>query len=293
MKKKRNQMKKHKFCPLCRSVLSPKKIDDTVRLVCTQCGWVYYVNPLPSAVAFVLRGEDEVLLIKRGIRPGKGKWALPSGFVEIDETPEKTVIRELKEETNIDGTLGHLIGVYTEPTSMYGNVLLIAYDVKFHKGKPRARTDTVDAKFFPLNKLPKIPFSSHRAIIRDAVSREETNSVNVCVLKSKITEATITHTKLFYKGSMGIDGTVLKKVDILPGEKVQVLNYDNGERLETYTIEERAGSGRIVLYGPASRKGEVGQRLCILSYANMNYDEAKVFKAKVVALDSKNRIKRR
>jgi aspartate 1-decarboxylase len=92
---------------------------------------------------------------------------------------------------------------------------------------------------------------------------------------------------------MGIDSAVMKKVNILPGEKVHVLNYDNGERLETYTIEERAGSGRIVLYGPASRKGDVGQRLCILSYASMNNDIAKKFQAKVVTLDSKNRIIRR
>lgn len=286
-------MKKHKFCPLCKSILSSRKIDGTTRLSCTACGWVHYANPLPSAVALVLRNGHEVLMVKRGVRPSKGKWALPSGFVEAGETPEQTVIRELKEETDINGTLGHLIGVYTEPTKTYGNVLLIAYQIEYRSGKPRARTDTVAAKFFPLGRLPKIPFASHRAIIRDGILRNCATSMTVCVLKSKITEATITHTKLFYKGSMGIDSAVMKKVDILPGEKVHVLNYDNGERLETYTIEERAGSGRIVLYGPASRKGEVGQRLCILSYANMNYDIAERFQAKVVTLDSKNRIVRR
>jgi len=78
---------------------------------------------------------------------------------------------------------------------------------------------------------------------------------------------------------------------LVPGEKVQVLNYDNGERLETYTIEEKSGSGKIVLYGPASRKGKVGERLCILSYASMNCIDAKHFRPKVVALDSKNRVK--
>ncbi|MDH4210146.1 MAG: aspartate 1-decarboxylase [candidate division WOR-3 bacterium] len=286
-------MKNHKFCPLCGSILLAKKIDGLDRPVCLTCGWIYYANPLPSAVAFVLREGKEVLLIKRGVQPGKGKWALPSGFVEADELPQQTVIRELKEETGINGTLSHLIGVYTEPTKMYGNVLLIAYDVKYQTGKPRARTDTVDAKFFPLSKIPRIPFDSHRAIIRDGLHRNRSNGMNVNVLKSKITEATITHTKLFYKGSMGIDSAVMKEVNILPGEKVHVLNYDNGKRLETYTIEEKAGSGRIVLYGPASKKGEVGQRLCILSYASMTYDSARVFKAKVVTLDSKNRIKRR
>ncbi len=283
-------MKKHNFCQSCGSKLSSRKVDGVERLSCARCGLIHYANPLPSAVAFVLNEEKKILLIQRGVQPGKGKWALPSGFIEANENPEQTVLRELKEETGIIGTIGHLIGIYTQPSAIYGNVLLIAYDITCNKGKLRAGTDAVNAKFFPLNKLPKIPFASHRAIIRDGSRRNEAHSLDVCVLKSKITEATITHTKLFYKGSMGIDSTVMKKVNILPGEKVHVLNYDNGERLETYTIEERAGSGRIVLYGPASVKGKIGQRLCILSYANMNYESAKTFKAKVVTLDSKNKI---
>jgi 8-oxo-dGTP diphosphatase len=286
-------MKKHKFCPQCKSVLSIKRVDGLDRVACSACGWIHYANPLPSSVAFVLRDGNELLLVKRGVPPGKGKWALPSGFIEAGELPQETVLRELKEETGIKGTISHLIGVYTEPTRMYGNVLLIAYDIRYSSGKPRARTDSIDARFFPLNKIPRIPFASHRRIIHDGLRTSVANSMNVTVLKSKITEATITHTKLFYKGSMGIDGAVMKKVKILPGEKVHVLNYDNGERLETYTIEEKPGSGRIVLYGPASRKGEVGQRLCILSYATITYDSAGSFKPKVVTLDSKNRIRHR
>lgn len=286
-------MKKHKFCPQCKSVLSLKKIDGLNRLACSACGWVHYSNPLPSAVAFLLRDDNELLLIKRGVPPGKGRWALPSGFIEADELPQETVLRELKEETAIKGTIERLIGVYTEPTRMYGNVLLIAYDIRYQSGKPRPQTDSVDARFFPINRIPHIPFASHQRIIRDGLRRREADNMKITVLKSKITEATITHTKLFYKGSMGMDSAIMKQVDILPGEKVHVLNYDNGERLETYTIEEKSGSGRIVLYGPASKKGQVGQRLCILSYAAMTYDSAKTFKAKVVTLNSKNRIRHR
>jgi len=230
-------------------------------------------------------------LIKRGAAPGKGKWALPSGFVEANELPEETALRELKEETSIQGTLKVLIGVYTEPTRLYGNVLLIAYDVKYTAGKPRASTDTIDAKFFPAHKLPRIPFASHRAIIRDGMARCKSNAGLISVLKSKISEATITQIHLFYEGSMGIDSIIMKKVGLLPGEKVQVLNYDNGERLETYTIEEKAGSGRIALYGPAAHKGKVGQKICVLSYATMSYNDAKNFRPKVVTLDSQNRIK--
>ncbi len=285
-------MLNHKYCPVCKSSLSNKRVENITRRVCPKCGWVYYANPLPSGVAFVYH-EGHILLIKRGVAPRKGSWALPSGFVEPNESPEETALRELREETGIRGVLKGLIDVYTEPTKLYGHVILIAYDVEYIGGKPRASTDAIDAEFFPVNKLPKIPFAGHRAIIRDGIARHAAMDARITVLKSKITKAKITHTRLFYKGSMGIDSKVMQAVNLLSSEKVQVLNYDNGERLETYTIEEKAGSGRIVLYGPASRKGEVGQRLCILAYASMSYNEAKNNKPLIVTLDSKNRIKHR
>jgi 8-oxo-dGTP diphosphatase len=292
MKIREKSMQKPKFCPQCQTKLLTRKIDGLTRRACPRCGWVHYANPLPSAVAFICRGGQEILLIKRGVEPGKGKWALPSGFVEPDEIPQETAVRELREETGLRGTPGELIGVYSELTSMYGNVLLIAYQFETATGRLRANTDTLDAKYFPIHKLPKIPFASHQAIIRDGMKQYAAREPLITMLKSKITLATITHTQLFYKGSMGIDRTVMKAVGLLPGEKVHVLNYDNGERLETYTIEEKAGSGKIVLYGPASRKGKVGERLCILAYASMSHHDAQHHKARVVTLDKKNRIKR-
>lgn len=284
-------MKKHKFCPACKGTLSNKVIEGSKRLACPECGWVHYANPLPSAVAFVRNDDGRILLVKRGIEPGKGKWALPSGFVEMNEMPEETVIRELKEETNVQGVAKKLIGVYTQPSKVYGGVVLIAYDVQYAQAKLRAGSDSIDARFFAANKLPPIPFVSHRRIIRDALAaKDASKGMQIHMLKSKITEAIITHTHLYYKGSMGIDGKVMKAAGIFPSEKVHVLNYDNGERLETYTIEEKPGSGRMVLYGPASRKGKVGQRLCILSYAIIDNADAEKHKPKVIRLNSKNKI---
>ncbi|UCF69671.1 MAG: aspartate 1-decarboxylase [candidate division WOR-3 bacterium] len=286
-------MKNHKFCPICRCNLSSKQINEVTRIACPKCGWIHYANPLPSAVAFIMNDDEEILLVKRGIKPGKGRWALPSGFIEENETAEETVLRELREETGIKGTPIDLIGVYNERTSYYGNVLLIAYRIAQRGGSLYPGTDATDARFFSLNKLPKIPFKGHRTIIKDGIARSTASDLRITVLKSKITEAIITHSKLHYKGSMGIDGAVMKLAGILPGEKVQVLNYDNGERLETYTIEEKHGSRKMVLYGPASRKGNVGEKICILAYANMRCNDAKKHRAKVITLDSKNRIKRR
>ena len=92
---------------------------------------------------------------------------------------------------------------------------------------------------------------------------------------------------------MGIDSRIMKAANILPGEKVHVLNYNNGERLETYTIAEKAGSRRFVLYGPASHKGKVGDRLCILSYAMVQADSARTITPSVITLNERNQLKRK
>lgn len=283
-------MKKHKFCPLCRSKLVSKKYGEDHRLLCPRCQWVYYDNPLPSVAAFVINDMNQILLIKRGVPPSKGRWALPTGFVEQHETPEESVVRELKEEAGVTGVINRLIGVYAEPTRLYGNVLLIGYELRIVAGRPKHGSDTIGAKYFPIERLPVIPFTSHRNVIRDAMS--DTACSYITMLKSKITEATITHTQLFYKGSMGIDARIMEKTHLLPGEKVHVLNYNNGERLETYVIAEKAGSGRMVLYGPAAKKGSVNDRLCILSYQLLPQTIAHRCRPVVIVLDRHNRIKR-
>ncbi len=286
-------MKKYRFCPICKSKLLMKKHGTVRRITCSRCNWVHYANPLPSVAAFVCTSDKKILLIKRGAAPGKGKWALPSGFIEQHELPEHAVVRELQEETHIRGRLNRLIGVYTEPTRLYGNVLLIGYALDYKQGNPKPGTDTKDAKFFPAKELPKIIFKSHRAIINDGLAQRNNPGILIEVLKSKITEAFVTHTQLFYKGSMGIDAQIMKAANLVPGEKVHVLNYSNGERLITYTIVEKAGSRRIVLYGPASRRGKVGDKLCILSYAHMRAVEADQVKSTIIVLDERNRIKRK
>jgi aspartate 1-decarboxylase len=109
--------------------------------------------------------------------------------------------------------------------------------------------------------------------------------------KSKIGHARVTEAELFYEGSITIDENILKAVGIIPGEKVEVLNVNNGSRIETYAILGKAGSGQICLNGPAARCGVVGDLLIILSYALMEPEEAQKQKTKTVFLDDKNKIK--
>ncbi len=109
--------------------------------------------------------------------------------------------------------------------------------------------------------------------------------------KSKITNAHITNTDLKYDGSIGIDKSISSAVDIMPGEQVQVLNVNNGERFTTYVIEEKADSGKIVLYGPAARRGESEDELVILSYCLMETKEAHNFKTRKLTLGKNNQVK--
>jgi len=285
-------MKKFAFCPACRHALVNRVEDHNRYRLCPQCGEKYFTNPLPSAVAFVRNPNGELLVIKRGVEPGRGRWALPSGFIEENERPEQTVVRELREETGIRGRIRRLIGVYTEPTVLYGYVLLIAYELDGIGGRLKAGSDTTNARFVPVDRLPEIPFAGHRAIIRDGLGRPPDAEARIEVLRSKITEVTITKTVLFYNGSIGIDGAIMDRAHLCEGEKVHVLNYDNGERFITYTIRERSGSGAVILYGPAAHKGKRGDRICVLSYAQVPLDQARDFQPTVIAPHKKNRVRR-
>jgi aspartate 1-decarboxylase len=111
------------------------------------------------------------------------------------------------------------------------------------------------------------------------------------MLKSKISYATITDLQLYYKGSITIDEEIMEKADLLEGEKVEVLNLNNGERLETYVIKGKRKSGVMCLNGPSARLGYRGDTVFILSYGLYTEAELASLKAKFVELDDKNKIK--
>jgi aspartate 1-decarboxylase len=112
------------------------------------------------------------------------------------------------------------------------------------------------------------------------------------MLRSKIHRATLTGTELDYEGSIAIDRDLLQAADLLPGEQVHVLNLNNGERLITYVIEAPAGSGTMLLNGPAARLGLPGDLVVVLSYGAVSEEEASTLRAKVVLVDARNRLLR-
>jgi aspartate 1-decarboxylase len=106
------------------------------------------------------------------------------------------------------------------------------------------------------------------------------------VLKSKIHRVTVTDANLNYVGSIGIDEALMDAANLVEGEKVQVVNINNGERLETYVIKCKRNSGQITLNGPAARTAMVGDIVIIMSFAMVDPAEAKTFKPNIVFPDS-------
>ncbi|MEI6594468.1 MAG: aspartate 1-decarboxylase [Bacteroidota bacterium] len=110
------------------------------------------------------------------------------------------------------------------------------------------------------------------------------------ILKSKIHRVRLTQTELHYVGSITIDQALMEAANIIENEKVQVVNVNNGERLETYVITGERNSGVICLNGPAARKGFVGDHLIIISYCSMPFEDAKTYKPVAVYPDDNNRL---
>ena len=106
------------------------------------------------------------------------------------------------------------------------------------------------------------------------------------VLKSKIHRVTVTEARLDYIGSITIDSLLLEAANILPGERVYIVNNNNGERFDTYAIEGEPGSGVICLNGAAARKVHRGDIVIIMAYAMMTEEEARAFKPKVIFPDT-------
>ena len=110
--------------------------------------------------------------------------------------------------------------------------------------------------------------------------------MNIEVVKSKLHRVSITEADLNYIGSITIDEDLMEAANLIEFEKVQIVNINNGERLETYVITGERGSGQICMNGPAARKVAVGDIIIIISYASMDFEEAKTFKPALIFPDT-------
>lgn len=159
------------YCPICGAALVLRGDGERERPHCGTCRRFYYRNPVPAVCCILTRG-NELLLAQRGVEPQRGAWGLPGGFMELGETTEEAVAREILEETHlrVDGL--RLVGVSTQQSRLYGAVTVLGYAAATWEGTLKADSDVMDLRFFPKDERPPLAFRAHRdlAALFDAES---------------------------------------------------------------------------------------------------------------------------
>ncbi len=147
-----------KFCTRCGGPIQLRTFDHTPREYCPECELVFYNNPLPVVSSVVVNDSREILLVLRDRDPEAGKWCLPSGFVEIDESIEDAVLRELAEETGVRGKVLRLLDTVSYTNETYGDLIWVSFEVNQVSGEVIAGDDAREARFFPIHELPPLAF---------------------------------------------------------------------------------------------------------------------------------------
>ncbi|MEW6050140.1 MAG: NUDIX hydrolase [Candidatus Zixiibacteriota bacterium] len=171
------ERKKHncgfRYCPLCSGTLVEAVIDGHHRLKCSSdtCDYVFYQNPVPAAGAIIVK-DDSILLVKRAHPPRIGWWCIPAGFMEWDEHPTQTAVRELDEETGLKVRLTSFFEVYSGSDDPRANALLILYLAEVVGGEMHASDDALEVRYFPFDAIPSdIAFQAHRQALADYDAR--------------------------------------------------------------------------------------------------------------------------
>ena len=159
-----------RFCPQCGQPVVEQLRFGKPRPVCPHCGYVHFADPKVAAVVFVERlhgGRREVLLVRRGVDPGKGLWALPAGFVDRAEDPRSAAIREAEEETGLQVEISQLLDVLYNQN---GHIVIV-YAAHWLGGTLRAGDDADEARWFDPENLPELAFESTNQIVSAWVQR--------------------------------------------------------------------------------------------------------------------------
>ncbi len=144
-----------RFCPRCGHAVEDQLKFGKIRRVCPACGYIYFANPKVAVVSFVER-DRQILLVKRGVDPERGKWALPGGFVDLGEDPALAAVRETAEETGLNVQITGLLDVTFPPNG----VIVISYAAQVVGGTLGAADDVEDVCWFTPDNLPELAFES-------------------------------------------------------------------------------------------------------------------------------------
>ena len=171
----------YKFCPVCGSALEPRvlKITEPKRLCCTNsaCGFIFYLDP-KIAVGTIIRlgGDSRIVLVKRAIEPGYGKWVFPGGYVDRGEEITLAALREAKEEAGLDVRLDHLINVYSYAGR---SPVIVVYAATMIAGEMATDDEGLEIREFGLDQIPwdDLAFQSTRDGLRDYIEGRMTAPV--------------------------------------------------------------------------------------------------------------------
>lgn len=161
-------METFRFCPACGGRLAPRSLraGDPERLVCGRCGFVFYLDPKVAVGTIVGDGEGRVLLIRRAIEPGYGRWVFPGGYVDRGEEVRVAAVREAREEAGLEIRLEHLINVYSYPGRA---PVIIVYAATMVGGCLMCDDEGLEARFFAPEEIPwdELAFQSTHDALRE------------------------------------------------------------------------------------------------------------------------------
>jgi ADP-ribose pyrophosphatase YjhB (NUDIX family) len=161
-----------KYCSRCGGELrfGPVEGEDRERLVCEACGHVAYVNPRLVVTTIPVTADGEVVLLRRGIDPGRGSWAQPGGFLEVDETVAEAAVRETLEETGLIVRPGEIVGLYSR---LEAAVVVLAFEATVVSGPYRLNPEALEIRAFRPEAIPwsGIAFKTTMWALRDWVHR--------------------------------------------------------------------------------------------------------------------------
>ncbi|HVS41357.1 MAG TPA: NUDIX domain-containing protein [Candidatus Dormibacteraeota bacterium] len=155
-----------RFCPRCATELGERDVEGKLLPACDACDYIAFRDPKVVAVTVLSDGPGGIWLIRRGIEPRVGEWALPGGYVDYDEHPRAAARRECQEEIGCEVEIDRLVGVH-HANLVTAGVVIVAYAGRIVAGTPRACPEVLEVRRFALDELPPLAFSTHSAIVRE------------------------------------------------------------------------------------------------------------------------------
>jgi 8-oxo-dGTP diphosphatase len=152
-----------RFCPSCGYPLATRKVRGIARRVCERCTHIHYADPKVAVGVAVFR-DERLLLVRRVMEPGRGRWALPGGYLDAGEEPRLAAAREALEEAGVEVDVGGVMDVFVNAPDD-GGAIFVLYTATWRSGEPAAGDDADGAAFFARDDLPELAFASTAHVI--------------------------------------------------------------------------------------------------------------------------------